>query len=181
MAKITIFLSSTRNESNGLRVYSWIEKVLTEKGYDIVLVNPQEQKSLQVFSERYDKSEGRLIELKKISDGIRNSKAIIIIAAEYNHTITGALKNALDTFYPEYKNKVFGIISYSTGRYGGIRANEQLRMIIPALGGIVIPKTIMISNVKESFDEEGNVIAEEYNDRLEAFINSIESLSERLS
>ncbi len=51
----------------------------------------------------------------------------IFVVAEYNHSITGALKNALDQAYVEWNKKAFGAIAY--GGVGGARALEHLRGI----------------------------------------------------
>lgn len=55
----------------------------------------------------------------------------VFIVAEYNHSITGALKNALDSAYKEWNNKAAGIVSY--GSTGGARAAEHLRGILGEL------------------------------------------------
>lgn len=55
----------------------------------------------------------------------------VFITAEYNHSITGALKNALDLAREEWNNKAAGIISY--GSTGGARAAEHLRGILGEL------------------------------------------------
>ena len=51
----------------------------------------------------------------------------IFVVAEYNHSITGALKNALDQSYVDWNKKAFGAIAY--GAMGGARALEHLRAI----------------------------------------------------
>jgi NAD(P)H-dependent FMN reductase len=49
----------------------------------------------------------------------------VIVTPEYNHSTSGALKNALDYLFAEWNNKAVGFISY--GSSGGVRAVEQLR------------------------------------------------------
>ncbi len=51
----------------------------------------------------------------------------IFVVAEYNHSITGVLKNALDQAYKEWGRKPFTAIGY--GATGGVRAVEHLRLI----------------------------------------------------
>ncbi len=55
----------------------------------------------------------------------------VFIVQEYNHSITGALKNALDFLKAEWNNKAAGIVSY--GAVGGARAAEHLRGILGEL------------------------------------------------
>src|SRR5690606_41461130 len=52
----------------------------------------------------------------------------VFVVSEYNHSITGALKNALDYLYTELNNKATGFVSY--GSAGGARAVEHLRGIL---------------------------------------------------
>lgn len=65
--------------------------------------------------------------VKKWSAKIGSLDAFVFIVAEYNHSITGALKNALDLLRDEWNNKAAGIVSY--GSTGGARAAEHLRGI----------------------------------------------------
>ena len=55
----------------------------------------------------------------------------IFVTPEYNHSITGALKNAIDYLYVEWHNKAVGFVSY--GLTGGTRAVEHLRLIMSEL------------------------------------------------
>ncbi len=55
----------------------------------------------------------------------------VFVTAEYNHSITGILKNALDSARTEWYNKAAGIVSY--GSSGGTRAAEHLRGILAEL------------------------------------------------
>ena len=54
--------------------------------------------------------------------------AFVFVTPEYNHSIPGALKNAIDYLYAEWNNKAAGFVSY--GSSGGVRAVEQLRLVM---------------------------------------------------
>jgi NAD(P)H-dependent FMN reductase len=54
--------------------------------------------------------------------------AFVFVTAEYNHSITAALKNAIDYVYPEWNRKPAGFVAY--GSTGGARAVEQLRLVL---------------------------------------------------
>jgi NAD(P)H-dependent FMN reductase len=53
------------------------------------------------------------------------------VTPEYNHSISGALKNAIDFLYREWNNKAAAFVSY--GSAGGVRAVEHLRLILAEL------------------------------------------------
>jgi NAD(P)H-dependent FMN reductase len=55
----------------------------------------------------------------------------IIVTPEYNHSVPGPLKNALDRVYQEWNNKAAAFVSY--GWHGGVRAVEQLRLVMGAV------------------------------------------------
>lgn len=57
--------------------------------------------------------------------------AFVFVTAEYNHGIPGALKNVIDFLYKEWNNKVAGFVGY--GSAGGVRAVEQLRLVMAEL------------------------------------------------
>jgi len=65
------------------------------------------------------------------SSKIASLDGFVFIVQEYNHSITGALKNALDYCRDEWNNKAAGIVSY--GSTGGARAAEHLRGILAEL------------------------------------------------
>jgi len=54
--------------------------------------------------------------------------AFVFVTPEYNHSLPGALKNAIDYLYAEWNNKAAGFVSY--GSSGGVRAVEQLRLVM---------------------------------------------------
>ncbi len=66
----------------------------------------------------------------------------IFVVAEYNHSITGALKNALDQAYVEWNRKPMGAIAY--GSMGGARALEHLRMIAVELDMVPVHGAVHI-------------------------------------
>lgn len=59
---------------------------------------------------------------------MRRADASVFVTPEYNHSTSGALKNAIDYLYREWNNKAAGFVSYG-GHSGGARAVEHLRLI----------------------------------------------------
>jgi len=84
----------------------------------------------------------------------------IFVAAEYNHSITGVLKNALDQAYVEWAKKPMGIVGY--GGVGGARAAEHLRMIGVELQMVPVRNAVHIGGgdffkVHPGFGGSGNL------------------------
>lgn len=68
---------------------------------------------------------------KAWSEAIGSFDGYVFVTAEYNHSVPGALKNAMDFLYREWNNKAAGFVSY--GVNGGTRAVEHLRLIAAEL------------------------------------------------
>jgi NAD(P)H-dependent FMN reductase len=69
--------------------------------------------------------------------------AYVFVTAEYNHGIPGALKNAIDFLYKEWNNKIAGFVSY--GGAGGVRAVEQLRLVMAELKVATVRSQVTLS------------------------------------
>ena len=94
---------------------------------------------------------------------IKNSDGLIFITPEYNHSIPGVLKNAIDWFSRVEKvmvNKPGMIVGASMGMLGTVKAQIHLRQILnsPGVGVITLPgNEVFIGNVIDKMDEEGNL------------------------
>src|SRR5690606_10162955 len=70
-----------------------------------------------------------------------------IVSAEYNHSVPGALKNAIDYLFHEWNNKSVGFVSY--GSVGGVRAVEHLRGIAAELQMADVREQLMLSLITD--------------------------------
>jgi NAD(P)H-dependent FMN reductase len=80
---------------------------------------------------------------KKWAAKIATFDAFVFVTPEYNHGISGALKNAIDYLYREWNNKVAGFVSY--GSAGGARAVEHLRLVMAELMVATVRAQVMLS------------------------------------
>ena len=67
----------------------------------------------------------------------------MFVTPEYNHGIPGALKNAIDFLFKEWNNKVAGFVSY--GSAGGVRAVEQLRLVMAEVKVATVRAQVQLS------------------------------------
>jgi NAD(P)H-dependent FMN reductase len=67
----------------------------------------------------------------------------VFVTPEYNHGISGALKNAIDFLYREWNNKAAGFVGY--GSAGGVRAVESLRLVMGELQVADVRNQVMLS------------------------------------
>lgn len=123
---IGIILGSTRQGRVSPQVGEWVKKVADQRGdanYEIVDIADFK---LPLLGEADATEQATAWNAKLASlDGF------VFIVQEYNHSITGALKNALDYARDAWNNKAAGIVSY--GSVGGARAAEHLRGILGEL------------------------------------------------
>jgi NAD(P)H-dependent FMN reductase len=80
---------------------------------------------------------------KKWSEKVSSFDAFVFVTPEYNHSTSGALKNAIDFLYNEWNNKAAGFVSY--GSIGGARAVEHLRLIMAELQVADVREQVMLS------------------------------------
>ena len=79
----------------------------------------------------------------------------MIVTAEYNQSVPPALKNLLDHFLEEYFWRPSSILSYSAGRFGGVRAAVALRTILAELGMPSLPSILAIPTIGKALAEDG--------------------------
>jgi NAD(P)H-dependent FMN reductase len=130
MLKIGIIVGSTRPGRNAEKVARWVEeqtKKRTDARYELVDIKDF---NLPLLDEPVPPSMGQYSKphTKAWAEKIASLDAFVFVTPEYNHGITGALKNAIDFVYAEWNNKAAGFVGF--GSMGGARAVEQLRMIM---------------------------------------------------
>ncbi|MEK5389390.1 NAD(P)H-dependent oxidoreductase [Margalitia sp. FSL K6-0131] len=124
---IGIILGSTRQGRVSPQVGEWVKGIADKRedaNYEIVDIS---EYKLPFLGEGTGEEAG----VQAWKEKVANLDGYVFITQEYNHSITGALKNALDSAYQEWNNKAAGIVSY--GSTGGARAAEHLRGILAEL------------------------------------------------
>jgi NAD(P)H-dependent FMN reductase len=112
--------------------------------------------------------------LERLARIYREADAFVPAAGEYNHGIQPALKNLLDHFLEEYFFRPAGIVCYSGGPFGGVRAAMALRMALAEMGMVTIPSLFPISRVHDSLDEAGKAVDAAYDRRVARFLDELE-------
>ena len=129
MTKIGIIIGSTRPGRNAEAVARWVHEVATERtDAEFELVDLAEY-NLPHLDEPLPPSLGQYAydHTKAWASKIAEFDGYVFVTPEYNHSTSGALKNAIDFLYAEWNNKSVGFVSY--GGVGGTRAVEHLRGI----------------------------------------------------
>jgi chromate reductase len=102
--------------------------------------------------------------VRALSEQIEAADALLIATPEYNGSIPGVLKNALDwvsTPFPDnvLRGKPVAVIGASTGGYGGMWAQAELRKVLGLTGARVVNGDLSLARAHEHFDEAGTLAA----------------------
>src|SRR4051812_45780084 len=132
--KIGIIIGSTRPGRKGDQIAKWVLSEATKRGdAQYELIDLLDYK-LPHLDEAIPPSQGQYANdhTKAWSAKIDSLDAFVFVTPEYNHSTSGALKNALDFVYSEWNNKAAGFVSYGAAA-SGARAVEHLRLIVAEL------------------------------------------------
>lgn len=122
--KIGIILGSTRQGRVSPQVGEWVKGIADQRGdadYEIVDISDYNLPFLGT-------TDGTEPGIADWNQKLASLDGFVFVVQEYNHSITGALKNAIDFAREAWYNKAAGIVSY--GSTGGARAAEHLRGIL---------------------------------------------------
>jgi chromate reductase len=100
---------------------------------------------------------------RRLREAIARADAVLIATPEYNSSIPGQLKNALDWAsrpFPDnvLRNKPVAVIGASTGIFGAVWAQAEVRKVLSAIGARVVDVELPVSGAEEAF--AGNRLAD---------------------
>jgi NAD(P)H-dependent FMN reductase len=163
--KILAFAGSTREGSFNKKLVRIAVDALRAAGAEVTLLDLRDL-ALPMYDGDCE------IELKlpeggrRLKDLLIAHHGFIISSPEYNSSISGVLKNAIDwASRPEagrpplecFTDKTAAIIATSTGLLGGLRGLLTLRLILGNIGTYVIPKQLAVPKANEAFDDQGKL------------------------
>lgn len=145
MIKIAIIIGSTRPGRKADAVARWVYEIATKRGDAAFEIVDIKDYNLPLLDEPMPPSQGKYSQphTKTWAAKIAAFDAYIFVTPEYNHGISGALKNAIDYLYREWNNKAAGFVSY--GSAGGTRAVESLRLVMGELQVADVRAQVMLS------------------------------------
>jgi chromate reductase len=116
---------------------------------------------------------------------IQKSAGVVFVTPEYNRSIPGVLKNAIDVASRPYGKssligKPTGIISNSPGPLGGVSAAKHLQNILPGISGPILgqPESYL-NGVGDAFDDKGHLIKEALQKVLQQYIDAFAAFVEK--
>lgn len=113
---------------------------------------------------------------------IKDADGVLISTPEYNGSIPGQLKNALDwASRPRgaavLEGKPVATLSASPSRRGGVGAQEDLRKVLGVIGAEIRGEEIVVPHIHEQFDERGGLVDHELRSRLNSTMGALTGLA----
>ena len=170
-----VIYGSVRSERRGILAARFITNRIRSRGHEATLVDPMEYRLplLDKMYKEYPKGEAPP-PMEELATLYRGAHAFVIVSGEYNHGIPGPLKNLLDHYLEEYFFRPSGIVCYSAGPWGGVRAAMQLRMTLAELGMPSISSLLPVPKVQTQFAEDGTPHDEAWLPRTDRFLADLE-------
>jgi NAD(P)H-dependent FMN reductase len=182
--KILAFSGSTREDSFNKKLVSEAADIARHLGAQVTLINLKDY-PMPFYDADLEAKDKMPLKAKELRQLMIQSQVIFIASPEYNGSLSGVLKNAIDwasrnengdSSREAFKGKKFVIMSASPGAGGGARGLKHLRIIIENIGGTVVPEQIEIPNAFNAFDEKGHLKNPkqkmEFQQLIEAVLNS---------
>lgn len=122
---------------------------------------------------------------KGLRDAIEAADAVLIATPEYNSSIPGQLKNAVDwASRPLGENALWGkptaVVGASAGMFGAVWAQAEMRKTLAAAGARIVDKDLPVGKAASAFMPEGRLADQELQDRYTEMLDELVALAEQI-
>ena len=188
MPKILCFAGSTGSKSVNKRLAQVATKMAKAAGAEITYIELNEY-PMPLYDSDLEAKSGLPENAKALKALFIKHDAFLISSPEYNSSVTGVLKNAIDWVsraeqgekgLVAFAGKTAGLISASPGALGGLRGLVHLRAILGNIGVLVISEQAAVSAASEAFDSDGNLKDEGTRKRVENVVKRLIEVTTKL-
>ena len=122
--------------------------------------------------------------VRRLRDAIESADAILIATPEYNSSVPGQLKNAVDwASRPLGENALWGkptaVVGASTGTFGAVWAQAELRKTLAASGARIVDEDLPVGHADDAFTDDGRLKDQELRERYTEILDELVSLAEQ--
>jgi chromate reductase len=147
------------------------------EGVEVELFDPAAIAELPIYDQDLDQSAAPE-SVARLRAQWEDADAILFATPEYNGSVPGGLKNAVDwasrpARQAALTNKTVGVIGASTGQFGAMWAQADLRKILGLAGARVIGDELPVTRAQEKFDHEGRLLDGELHERLRVLLATV--------
>jgi NAD(P)H-dependent FMN reductase len=181
MSKVLVIVGSTRPGRAADLVLPWvIARVRAHDGFDTEVADLRDW-PLPIFAEHAgtigDLSDPTYSEpmVRAWNKKVKQADAFIVVTPEYNHSIPGGLKNAIDSVWLSFgfRNKPVAAVGYSGSIGGGMRAIEHLAHVFIEVEAVPLRNTVVIPFVRTAFGDHGEPVNPETGIRLQVMLDDL--------
>ncbi len=167
--KILAFAGSLREHSFNKRVLKTAVEGARKAGAEVTHIDLRSF-PMPIYNADIQEKEGFPENAAKLQKLLLEHDGLFIASPEYNGSLSGALKNAIDWTSRAngdiktiecYKGKIAAIITASPGAFGGIRCLNHLRGVLSIMLVNVLPSEIAVARVSEMFEGDSDEIKDE--------------------
>ncbi|HEY0030601.1 MAG TPA: NAD(P)H-dependent oxidoreductase [Bacteroidia bacterium] len=174
MLKIAIISASVRTGRKSPHVAMYFDKYIKENKLAESEILDLKEFNFPIFDERLMYQKNPSEKAKLFSQKIDAADAVIIVFPEYNSGYPASIKNAIDLLVKEWYHKPIGLVSVSSGGFGGVNALALLQTVLFKIKAVPVTATFPVPKVEENFDENGNAKDKEATDkRAAAFLKEV--------
>ncbi len=176
---VVVIVGSLRKESFSLKIANALAKLAP----DTLKLNVVTLHDISFFNQ--DLEAAPPADWVAFREKIQKSEGVLFVTPEYNRSIPGVLKNAIDVGSRPYGKSSFlgkpvGIVSNSPGPLGGVSAAKHLQNILPGISGPILGQPeIYLNGVGDAFDDKGELIKESLKTVLKQYIDAYAAFVER--
>lgn len=176
---IVVIVGSLRKESFTLK----IANALTKLAPDTLKLNVVTLHDISFFNQDLEATPPA--DWVALREKLQKSDGVLFVTPEYNRSIPGVLKNAIDVGSRPYGKSSFlgkptGIISNSPGLLGGVSAAKHLQNILPGISGPIMGQPeIYLNGIGDGFDDKGEIGKESLQKLLHQYIVAFAAFVEK--
>ena len=166
---VPILLGTNRKNRSSNHVANWVFSKMRER--DDIETQLFDVRDFDLPRDHYGTEIGHLF--PEWRDAIIRADGLVIVTPEYNHGYPGILKSILDLLLKEYIHKAVAFVGVSAGPWGGTRVIEAMIPMVRELGLAVTFSDLNFPNIKTKFDENGTLLDDAYDKRVEGFLDEL--------
>jgi NAD(P)H-dependent FMN reductase len=187
--RILAFAGSTRRDSYNKKLVRVAAAGARAAGAEVTLIDLRDL-PLPLYDGDLEASEGLPANALQLKALFLAHQGLLISSPEYNSSISGVLKNAIDWVSRPapgeaslacFRDKVAGLMSASPGALGGLRSLVTVRSILGNIQVLVIPEQVAVGKAHEAFTDDGRLADERQQAAVERIGARVANLIARLA
>jgi len=174
---------SLRRESHNTRLLR-ASAALLPANAELTILDPELLRAIPPYDDDIQASGASPWAVRALREMVAQSDAVLFATPEYNSSIPGVLKNALDWVSRPLasgplKGKDVAVVGASTGMFGAVWAQAELRKVLAAMGARVVDRELPVILAADAFSAAGDMLAD--SDQHEQLAEHVAALVEAAS